>query len=44
MAGTPAKLYDSLVVPGSIPHPLENLDLQKAQAHLLSLLIEKTQS
>lgn len=44
MAGNPARLYDCPTVSGTIPHPLESISLQKAQAHLLSLLVEKTSS
>lgn len=42
MAGHPARLYPVPAVEGPIPHPLTSLALQKAQAHLLTLLLEKT--
>ncbi len=42
MTGYPASLYNAPIVKGTIPHPLTSLSLQKAQAHLLSLLMEKT--
>lgn len=40
MSGHPAHLYTVPIVKGSIPHPPDDLSLQKAQAHLLNLLME----